>query len=165
MCNDNHTHRHLFPSPSGRGVRGEGRLLEKGPKAQRGASLIMVLFLLVVVSLLVAAMARLNEGGSNAVSMEIQSTRALFAAESGAQSAAMRLFPIGGAAPGCAAVTATPPIAFPAGGLGNCSATLTCNSVVVGNRTVYTVTSEGRCAVDTDDFARRRVTVGLWNLQ
>lgn len=134
----------------------------KTPSDQRGVSLIMVLFLLVIVSLLAAAMARLNQGGSNAVSIEIQSTRALFAAESGAQRAAMQLFPIGGGTPGCGGVTT--PVNFPAGGLGNCSANLVCTWSDAAGRRVYTITSEGVCGAG-DDFARRSITVGLWNLQ
>ncbi|MFT3928993.1 MAG: hypothetical protein QM709_01745 [Spongiibacteraceae bacterium] len=131
-------------------------------RAQRGVSLILVLFLLVVVSLLVAAIAQLNRGGSNAVSMEIQSTRALFAAESGAQIAAMQLFPISGNTPGCGAVT-TPKV-FAVGGLNNCSANLTCAVSNAAGRTVYTITSEGRCSVGSNDYARRRITVGLRSL-
>lgn len=129
--------------------------------AQRGVSLILVLFLLVVVSLLVAAIAQLNRGGSNAVSMEIQSTRALFAAESGAQIAALQLFPINGATPGCGAVTT--PRAFTAGALNTCSANLTCTTATAAGRTVYTVTSEGICGAG-NDRARRRITIGLRSL-
>ena len=138
---------------------------ERGQKTQRGFSLILVIFLLVVVSLLAAAMAQLNRGGSSAVSMEIQSTRALFAAESGAQIAAMQIFPINGGTPGCAAVpTATQ--TFTAGGLTNCTANLACTPTTVTNpsRTIYTVTSEGKCANGTNDYARRKITVGLRSL-
>lgn len=139
-----------------------------GLRHQRGVSLILVLFLLVVVSLLAAAMAQLNRGGSNAVSLEIQSVRASFAAESGAQIAAMKLFPIGGTTPGCTAVPATvppsPATSFAAIGLTNCTATLTCSSPTnTTGPTIYTVTSEGKCG-SGDDYARRRITIGLRSL-
>lgn len=162
MCNDNHTHRHLFPSRSGRGVRVEGGLLEKGRKAQRGASLIMVLFLLVVVSLLAASMARLNRGGSNAVSMEIQSTRALFAAESGTQLMAMQIFPLGGIEANAQCPAALPQVNnFTVNGLNNCIATVNCNRTATAGRNIFTLTSTGECAIGTNDYARRKITVGL----
>ncbi len=138
-------------------------LREREQKKQRGFSLILVLFLLVVVGLLAAAMAQLNSGGSKAVGMEIQSTRALFAAESGAQIAAMSLFPIDGGTPGCAAVPASK--SFTAGGLSNCKTNLGCSSASAAGRTIYTITSEGQCAVGTDDYARRKITVGLRSMQ
>ncbi len=128
--------------------------------AQHGVSLILVLFLLVVVSLLAAAMAQLNRGGSNAVSLEIQSTRALFAAESGAQAEAMLIFPINGA-PTC------PPAdfsnTFPASGLSGCSTATTCNSLQAAGRILFTVTSIGQCG-SGNDYARRRITIGLRSL-
>lgn len=128
---------------------------------QRGVSLIMVLFLLVVVSLLAAAMARLNQGGSNAVSMEIQSTRALFAAESGAQLMAMRIFPINIASETNAICPAQQINNFGTAGLNTCRATVNCVRTQAAGRTVFTITSEGRCAIGTNDYARRRITVGL----
>lgn len=138
---------------------------EGGQKNQRGVSLILVLFLLVVVSLLVAAMARLNQGSSNAVSMEIQSARALFAAESGAQIAAMTLFPIDGT-PAC---NNSDPVSFSktfgTAGLNSCSANITHRCTTAGGRTIFTVVSSGSCGVaGTADYARRQITVGLRSL-
>lgn len=126
-------------------------------KNQRGISLIMVLFLLVILSLLVAAMVQLNRGGSSAVSIEIQSTRALFAAESGAQIAAMKIFPINGTTPACPGNFSQ---SFTASALSGCSADITCLSTAAAGRTVYTVTSAGICGTG-NDRARRRITVGL----
>ncbi len=128
-------------------------------KSQRGISLILVLFLIVIVSLLTAAMAQLIRGGSNAVSMEIQSTRALFAAESGAQVAAMRIFPINGGAAACTNFTQS----FTVSALNGCSANITCAPVVAAGRTIYTVTSAGVCG-SGNDRARRRITIGLRTL-
>lgn len=129
---------------------------------QYGVSLIMVLFLLVVVSLLAAALARLNQGGSNAVSMEVQSTRALFAAESGAQIAAMRIFPIGTQNPPCSNGNFSRN--FTANGLNNCAANVSFSCVPTAERTVFTVVSAGTCGtVGSADYARRQITVGLRN--
>ncbi len=130
-------------------------------KTQRGMSLIMVLFILVVASLLAVAMAQLNRGGSNAVGIEIQSVRALFAAESGAQLAAMKIFPISGATPACPASSFSQ--TFSAGALSGCAASMTCASASAENRTVFTVASTGTCG-SGDSYARRRITIGLRSL-
>jgi MSHA biogenesis protein MshP len=130
------------------------------PSAQRGISLILVIFLLVVVAMLVVAMARLNSGNQKIVSQEILSVRALFAAESGAQSMAMNIFPIG--SPARTTCPVIPLITFPAAatGLNGCTANLTCTTTTSGPRTVFTVKSEGRCDGGTEQ-ARRMITVGL----
>ena len=136
--------------------------IEKGLKYQRGVSLILVLFLIVVVSLLAAAMAQLNRGGSNAVGLEIQSTRALFAAESGAQIAAMKTFLIGGAPSGvnCGNFNQN----FTVNGLNNCTASVICSGpATVNNINVYTVQSTGTCG-NGADYARRRIIVELRSL-
>ena len=127
---------------------------------QRGISLILVIFLLVVVAMLVVAMARLNSGNQKIVGQEILSVRALFAAESGAQSMAMRAFPIGSAA--STTCPANFSITFPvaATGLNGCTANVTCTPTTVGSRTMFTVKSEGRCNGGTEQ-SRRMITVGL----
>ena len=134
---------------------------ERGLKTQQGVSLILVLFLLVVVSLLAAAMAQLNRGGSTSVGLEIQSTRALFAAESGAQIAAMRIFPINGSSAGGNCGNFNQP--FNNAGLNNCSAAVTCSGpVTVNNIYVYKVESIGTCgAAGSNDYARRKITMAL----
>lgn len=122
-------------------------------------SLILVLFLLVVVSLLAAAMVQLNRGGSATIGIEIQSTRALFAAESGAQIAAMKMFPINGSSAGVNCGNFNQ--AFATNGLNNCSAAVTCSGpVTVNNIYVYKVESIGTCG-NGSDYARRKISVAL----
>ena len=133
---------------------------ESGQRAQRGIGLVLVLFLLVVVSLLAAALVELDRGGSNAVAIEVQSARALLAAESGAQLAAMTIFPISGATPACPGDFSR---TFTAGALSSCTAALTCSSTVATDHTVFTVTSTGTCG-SGDSYARRQVTIGLRSL-
>lgn len=52
---------------------------------QTGISLILVIFVLIVLGLLAAVMIRISAIGGDAVAREVVSTRALLAAESGAQ--------------------------------------------------------------------------------
>ena len=159
MCNRKkiRTQHGLLPSPrapfrhKGEGAGGEGLARKK----QHGFSLILVLFLLVVVSMLVVAMARLNSGGQQAVSQEILSVRAFWAAESGAQAMAMRTFLIDGAVP--IACPADFSINFPAAatGLNGCAANVSCQVVSAAGRTVFTVSSIGTCDGGTERSSRR----------
>ncbi len=131
-------------------------------KLQRGFSLILVLFLLLVVSLLAVSMTQLNSGSSTAVSQEILSVRALFAAESGAQAMATDIFPLG-ATPVCPASALA--LTYTANGLSGCTAavTVSCPALSAAGRTVYTVVSDGTCIAGTQR-ARRRVQIGLRSL-
>lgn len=134
--------------------------LSSPPHSQRGISLILVIFLLIVGSLLVVGLARLNTTLQTSVAREILSVRALFAAESGAQSAAMRIFPINAAPAACPANFV---LNFNGSGLDGCRAALSCTPVTAAGRTVYTVSSEGVCG-GGNDIARRRLTVSLRTL-
>ncbi|MBI2380305.1 MAG: hypothetical protein HYV16_06100 [Gammaproteobacteria bacterium] len=102
----------------------------------------MVLFLLVVVSILVAALTRLNAGGQAAMAQEILSVRALFAAETGAQAMAMSVFPLNGAA----ACPATQSRAYAQPGLAGCRSETSCASATAGGQTVFSLTSTGECS-------------------
>jgi MSHA biogenesis protein MshP len=115
---------------------------------QRGAGLPIALFVITVLSLLVLGMSQLQQGASQSLSLQIQSQRAFFAAESGAQSAVRKALD-----GGCPAVDSASPLNFSAGGLASCSASLACESVTAdisgpGENTVYTIRSTGSCGND-----------------
>lgn len=121
---------------------------------QRGAGLPIALFIITVLSLLVLGMSQLQEGASQSLSLQIQSQRAFFAAESGAQSAVRKALDSG-----CPAVTAASPMSFASSGLAGCSASLGCDSVTAdisgpGGDTVYTITSTGNCGAGPDGAER-----------
>lgn len=125
---------------------------------QRGAGLPVALFIITVLALLVAGMAQLQESSAGAVSLQIQSQRAFFAAESGAQAGVAEVL-AGGA---CGSVNS--PKTFSVSGLSGCQAQLSCSSVqadIEGNsdlETVFTLISTGQCGSGTD-FAQRAVEV------
>jgi MSHA biogenesis protein MshP len=134
--------------------------LHRPPHSQHGISLILVLFLIVVVALLVVAMARLNIGSQKIIGQEVLSVRALFAAESGAQEAAMRIFSIGAAPVGCTPINR----AFTAAGLSDCSVSLVCSPPVnAAGRTIITINSRGTCGAGSE-IASRNITVMLRTL-
>ena len=120
---------------------------------QRGFGMPMVVFILVIMTLLAAAMVRLTTTGTLSIASEVQSTRAFYAAESGAQWAVNALFPPAGGAGACAATT---PLAFAVGGLNGCSATVTCLAQGSFNGNIhYLITSTGNCGNEV-----RQIQVG-----
>ncbi len=128
------------------------------PGRQQGAGLPLALFLITVLALLVVGMAQLQQSTGQSISLQIQSQRAFFAAESGAQVAVAEALD----AASCAAVSSS--LSFSAGGLASCEAVLACDAVqadIDGNsslETVYTLSSTGRCGAGSD-FAQRIVEV------
>ncbi|MDX1635343.1 MAG: hypothetical protein R3280_11940 [Marinobacter sp.] len=122
--------------------------------SQRGAGLPVALFIITVLALLVVGMAQLQESSGRSVSLQIQSQRAFFAAESGAQVGVAQAL----AAGACGAVTS--PKTFSTGGLSSCRAQVSCSSVsadIEGNsalETVFSITSVGQCGSGFDQAER-----------
>lgn len=123
---------------------------------QRGAGLPVALFIITVLALLVLGMTQLQQSAGESVSLQIQSQRAFFAAESGAQVGVARVLEVNN----CSTVPMS--VSFSASGLGGCSATLTCkptNALIDGrNYFVAQVTSDGQCG-SGPDLANRSVEV------
>lgn len=114
---------------------------------QRGISLVLVLFILVVLGLLAAVMVKLSAISGDAVAREVVSTRALLAAESGAQWQMNRVF--GGV--GCSDASPTFPV------FGDCEAVVTrCEAISVGADFYYLISSEASCG-PADEQAVRKI--------
>ena len=110
---------------------------------QRGFSLPVAIFILVIMALIAtAAVAILNKGLGGA-SQEILSTRAFYSAESGAQFVLNQLFPLNGGPANCAASSS---LNFSSTGLNNCSTNMSCNSTTIGSEIFYTISSIGTCS-------------------
>ncbi|MBC7182697.1 MAG: hypothetical protein H5U30_03865 [Marinobacter sp.] len=87
------------------------------------------------------------------MSLQIQSQRALFAAESGAQVGVREVLE----ASSCSAISSQ--IMFSTSGLTGCRAALSCESVTEsiggpGGDTVYSIVSQGRCGAGADQANR-----------
>lgn len=121
---------------------------------QRGAGLPVALFIITVLALLVAGMAQLQESSGQAVSLQIQSQRAFYAAESGAQVAVARVLDAGS----CSALGG--PIIYGEPGLRGCRAELACSSILLdieaspAEETVFDLTSQGQCGTGPDRAER-----------
>jgi hypothetical protein len=87
---------------------------------QAGFSLPVAIFILVIMALIGTALANLIQSSHTALGQEVLSTRAFYAAESGAQYALGQLFPLNGGAANCA--SPYPVINYNAADLSGCSA-------------------------------------------
>lgn len=128
-------------------------------RRERGFSLPVIIFILVVLALLGTALTRLAATGSQSVAFETLSTRAFYAAESGAQWGMAQLFPLNNGAANCAPNTT---LNFNPTGLNGCSATVLCTLQTAGGKTFYRVRSQGTCGTGAD-AATRRIEVGATN--
>lgn len=124
---------------------------------QSGVSLAILLFIIIIISLLAVALARLNSQSNMANAQQVIAARALFAAESGAQLQAARIFPVAGGAGLCANQVFN----FAVSGINSCSASTTCSSVTINSVNYYQVTSQGVCASGTSVQASRTLEVRL----
>ena len=123
-------------------------------RKQTGAGLPVALFIITVLALLVVGMAQLQESSGRSISLQIQSQRAFFAAESGGQVGVKRVLD-DPANPQC---FVDDTLSFPGGGLSDCRAEIRCTDVT-GNG-LFEVISEGRCGSGQEE-ARRTVQVRL----
>ncbi len=124
---------------------------------QKGLSLALLLFVIIIIALLATALARLNSQSSLSNAQQVVATRAFFAAESGAQRQAMAIFPVSGAGSTCANQT----YSFSVNGLNNCQATTTCTAITINTETFYQVISQGQCNSGNSLQATRSVEVRL----
>ncbi|MBD1389868.1 hypothetical protein IC617_10550 [Neiella sp. HB171785] len=127
---------------------------------QRGASLMVALFLLVILSMLAARLINVISDSSRSVAVEVYGTRALMAAQSGADLALVKLFPLNnGFGAGCAAVPANDNGEFAENaGLLRCSATIQCQQQALPDAVgsvLYTITVTGFCAGGSGEEAIR----------
>jgi MSHA biogenesis protein MshP len=127
-------------------------------RKQRGSALVMAVFVITVMFLLAAALINMATDGDDGFNQEVWGTRALATANSGADAALARLFPLAGGVSDCAAVTTpawTPPASV---GFSGCRVTLECFSYSVGTQTQYRITSEALCELG-NMRVRRQVEV------
>jgi MSHA biogenesis protein MshP len=122
---------------------------------QAGVGLPLAIFIVIVLSLIVLGMSQLQESSGKAISLQIQSQRAFFAAESGAQVMIGGLMPAAVESP--ISCSADKTIIFTQKGLANCTARVECTS----DGEIVSVTSFGVCGDGTPEEARRTVEVRL----
>ncbi|WKE66026.1 type II secretory pathway component [Gallaecimonas kandeliae] len=128
------------------------------PKRQQGSALVVAVFIIVVMSLLVAGMAALLGRQSGTVVYEVLGSRAFLAAQTGLQEGLVKLFPLDQAPQACFAHYSQP---LKGSGLEGCSFTLSCqeqgssDSSLPGK--VAQLTSTGSCQAGTVSTSRTLV--------
>lgn len=128
---------------------------------QGGFSLPLAIFIITVLAVIGAVMVTLSQSGQQATALEVQSIRAFYAAESGAQIGLHNVFPVAGGSIGAAGCTALAiNQTFNTSGLQGCSAAVTCTPQIVSGDTYYLVNSNGICQMgDVSNTARRNIEV------
>jgi len=132
-------------------------------RSQRGSSIAMAIFVLVVVGMLGAAMVNILNKGQENVAREVISMRALMAAESGAERGLLQALS-GGDCNGVGVVVA-PSLTWGAmggEGLQGCSAEVSCAVFLLNGVNYYTIKSEGECG-PTSDRAHRIIQLQAHN--
>lgn len=130
--------------------------LKRPHRKQRGAGLPLAIFIITVLALIVVTITQLQRGTAEMEIQDIQSTRAFYAAESGAQAALALLFPLSGTASACNASLYQH--AFTTNALNSCSVSVACTEQTFGPDTYYRLVSNGTCGNGIDQ-SRRRIEV------
>lgn len=133
--------------------------------SQKGSSLVIGIFILVVMSLLGAALIEIMEANEEAFTYEVLGTRAYNSAQSGIQWKMQELFPLRGALNNDSSDSSmciandSDQISLDLSnvpGLHGCSAIVKCTSLVHEiTTTYYTVTSIGQCEINGEVTSRQ----------
>lgn len=130
----------------------------KNPK-QRGSALVVAIFIIVVMSILAAVIARVLTTTSASSVDEVYGARAFHAANSGAQVFLTSLFPLGEDGAANSACNSTIPVQdFTQSdtALKNCTAEVSCEFAEFSEYTLthYRIISVGRCTVGDRQYSR-----------
>ena len=113
----------------------------------------LALFILVVLSMLGAAMMNLLSASSDSVAREVASTRALMAANSGAERNLSAILPPGGSTDTSQCVSST--TSYGAMGLTGCSdVSVRCELTAEAGVNYFMITSTGSCGPSGDEAVR-----------
>ncbi|WP_372828698.1 MSHA biogenesis protein MshP [Shewanella sp. UCD-KL12] len=110
---------------------------------QQGSALVIGIFVITVMFLMASALINVLEDADEQVNLEVWGTRALAAANSGADSALAQLFPLDASAATCAATSDWTVPNEP--GFHGCRVALTCNASLVNTVNHYRITSTATC--------------------
>ncbi|WP_437560242.1 hypothetical protein [Acidithiobacillus sulfuriphilus] len=148
-------------------IANEGKRLST-PHPEKGSALVMVIFVMVVLALLLAALAYINAQSNQNTALQIASTRAFWAAQSGAEWGAYQIAPAtGSAASQCFSPNPAYPDIGSIPGLAGCSAAVACSSSTTASVTSYRISSQGTCPTGNLGIANgalsatRSVIVGI----
>lgn len=125
----------------------------------QGSSLVIAIFIIVVMSLLGAALVKMLASSQQNVTFEVLGARAYTAAQTGVQWQLAQLFPVGlmsGTEQACNDVSHVPPTINNTSGLQGCYIInpIECNDFLHNGVRYYTITSIGQCDIDGEVTSR-----------
>jgi MSHA biogenesis protein MshP len=134
------------------------------PKKQQGSAIVLAIFVIIIVSLLGAALVSLQRDSAKGSSYEVYAARAYLSAYSASEIALVNLFPLGASAANATNCTGAD-ISVPLGsdvGFHGCTANYQCEAIIPVNSaslsTRYKVISTAVCE-NAQTVTRRQITV------
>jgi MSHA biogenesis protein MshP len=121
-------------------------------KKQSGIGLPMALFIITILAMIIAAITDLEESSGVSFGLDVNSMRAFYAAESGAQADMAKIFPASGSTASCSSQTST--FSFTTSGLNGCGASVARTCVTVDSIAYFTLRSTGSCGSGLDKAKR-----------
>lgn len=127
---------------------------------QQGSMLVLAIFVLVVFLLLGTTLTKILSSGDESITYEVIGIRAYAAANSGAEFALQKLFPLNGSVVQACSAIGTPPNISNVTGLFDCYLTVTCSQFSTPDSvTHYKITSLGECKIDDNNSTSREVVI------
>lgn len=121
-------------------------------KKQAGFGLPVAIFIITVLAMVVAGISKLGESSAVAFGQDVNSIRAFYAAESGAQIGLARLFSVVSPAVSCGSSIYSDHTGLE--GLNKCNVDVACSSVTNAADTYYTLVSTATCGSGIDAAQR-----------
>ncbi|MCE0555800.1 MULTISPECIES: PilX N-terminal domain-containing pilus assembly protein [unclassified Motilimonas] len=126
---------------------------------QQGSAIVIAVFIIVVMSLLAAALTRMLQDSQQGIGYEVYGTRAYLAANAGIEQAFIRLFPLGGGVGSFCADPDDPPVITSLDlssqtAFHGCVVTYECQTLADSSRKLYQIDSVAEC--DAGEFVTRR---------
>ena len=125
---------------------------------QRGFGLPAAIFVITILALIIAAMSNIQRNSAEGITLQVQSSRAFYSAESGVQIALNLLLPPNGSAGRSCATSPFYQRNYTVAGLVGCSASVECSSDTLNSEFYYTLVSTGECGTGLDQ-AQRQIEV------
>ncbi|WP_206485138.1 pilus assembly PilX N-terminal domain-containing protein [Thalassotalea sp. G2M2-11] len=114
----------------------------------QGSALVIAIFVIVVMTVIGAALVRMLSTSAETIAYEVLGTRAYNAAQIGLQWRLQQVFPLNEPAKACNALTDPKPALSTITGLENCTiASLNCVDEQIAGTRYYTITSTGQCNI------------------
>ncbi|MFT5815055.1 MAG: MSHA biogenesis protein MshP [Psychroserpens sp.] len=138
-----------FPSQSGK---------RRYPNQQAGSALVIAIFVIIVLSVLGAALVKMLDSSTESVAYEVLGTRAYTAAVSGLQWQLAEVFPLNGPAIACklpADIDSATPSFNNTLGLAQCNVSVSCTDFERDGIRYYSITGTGTCNIDSELTSRK----------